>query len=591
MPVAFGKSNLPPFQPLAASLDRNQHSPIGNSWPGSPMAVNTPALGNSSINNQYQDGSSLVHRTLEVWGEQRVAGWQIADDEGDSEEEALGKGEDGSDEGGWPSEPVGTSENGESSKDSTKGLEDEEGADEAEGHHWRHPAPKMEDMIHEFTFDDLRHAFPESNLPSFKAACRQVQYLSKYQPQTYDCCINCCMCYVGVHANLTHCLHCQEPRLDAHSKPHKKFNYIPFIPRLTALYSNPEMVEKMQYRHNFQSNEAITQDLYDGMIYNSLCSTYVNIGGTEHPHRFFEADTDIALGLATDGFAPFCNCKQTCRPILVYNLNLPPDERFLMENLICVGVVPGPKKPKDFNSFLYPFVSESLELALGVDAYHSLRQCMFLLRTYLLFGGGDMPAVAMMMLMKRHNGISPCCMCKIVAICHQGSNTYYVPLCPPHTLSRTLPTYNPFNFPICDHDGFLKDACHVQMAPSQAEADQRARDSGVKGVPILSHIPSLIFPHSFPLDLMHLLWENLIKNLLDFFCRKFKDLDHDEEGIELSKLCGRQLEMQHNTNMLSFWTLFLGPIYLEQAFASPRFYVHFVELVKLLNLCLQFELQ
>ncbi|KAJ2932101.1 hypothetical protein H1R20_g4984, partial [Candolleomyces eurysporus] len=376
------------------------------------------------------------------------------------------------------------------------------------------------------------------------------------------------------------------------------------------------MVEKMQYCHNFQSNEAIIQDLYDGMIYNSLRSMYVNIGGTEQPHCFFEADTNIALGLATDDFAPFCNRKQTCWPILVYNLNLPPDEHFLMENLICVGVVPGPKKPKDFNSFLYPFVSESLELALGVDAYHSLCQCIFLLCAYPLFGGGDMPAVAMMMLMKEHNGISPCRMCKIVAIRHQGSNTYYVPLHPPCTLSRTLPTYDPLNLPIRDHDGFLKDARHVQMAPSQAEADRRARDSGMKGVPILSHIPSLIFPYSFPLNFMHLLWENLIKNLLDFFCGKFKDLDHNKEGYQIEQTVWEAIgdvtqqsgftipgaygvqpwnfsedRIGVTADMLSFWTLFLGPIYLEQAFASPQFYAHFVELVKLLNLCLQFELQ
>ncbi|RXW13283.1 hypothetical protein EST38_g12567 [Candolleomyces aberdarensis] len=134
-----------------------------------------------------------------------------------------------------------------------------------------------------------------------------------------------------------------------------------------ALYSNPKMVEKMQYCHNFWSNKAIVQDLYNRMIYNSLCSTYMNIGETEQPHCFFKSDTDIALGLATDGFVPFRNCKQTCWPILIYNLNLPPDKHFLMENLICIGVVPDPKKPKDFNSFLYPFVSESLELAFGIN--------------------------------------------------------------------------------------------------------------------------------------------------------------------------------------------------------------------------------
>jgi hypothetical protein len=201
----------------------------------------------------------------------------------------------------------------------------------------------------------------------------------------------------------------------------------------------------MQYRHNFQPKEDIIQDLYDGMIYDSLPNTYVNVGGIKQPYWFFEEDTGIALGLATDGFAPFRNWKQTCWPIFIYNLNLPPNECFSMENLICVGVVPGPKKPKDFDSFLYPFVSESLELALGVCAYHSLRQCMFPLRAYPLFGGRDMPAMAMIMLMKGHNSVLPCRMCKIIAVRQPSSNTYYVPLHPPRTLSHILPTYNLLN--------------------------------------------------------------------------------------------------------------------------------------------------
>ncbi|KAJ2924138.1 hypothetical protein H1R20_g12962, partial [Candolleomyces eurysporus] len=42
--------------------------------------------------------------------------------------------------------------------------------------------------------------------------------------------------------------------------------------------------------------------------------------------------------------------------------------------------------------------------------------------------------------------------------------------------------------------------------------------------------------------------------------------------------------------MLSFWTLYLGPVYLEKAFSNRAFYEHFIKLVQLVNLCLQFEL-
>jgi hypothetical protein len=42
--------------------------------------------------------------------------------------------------------------------------------------------------------------------------------------------------------------------------------------------------------------------------------------------------------------------------------------------------------------------------------------------------------------------------------------------------------------------------------------------------------------------------------------------------------------------MWSFWTLYLGPVLLLWRFQHQKYYGHFVHLVQLLNLCLQFKL-
>ena len=42
--------------------------------------------------------------------------------------------------------------------------------------------------------------------------------------------------------------------------------------------------------------------------------------------------------------------------------------------------------------------------------------------------------------------------------------------------------------------------------------------------------------------------------------------------------------------MWSFWTLYLGPILLRRCFRRPKYYTHFIHLVHLLNICLQFEI-
>ena len=44
------------------------------------------------------------------------------------------------------------------------------------------------------------------------------------------------------------------------------------------------------------------------------------------------------------------------------NNNLDPSIRVKKENLIIPFLIPGPKQPKDFNTFLRPFVDEIKEL-------------------------------------------------------------------------------------------------------------------------------------------------------------------------------------------------------------------------------------
>ena len=44
------------------------------------------------------------------------------------------------------------------------------------------------------------------------------------------------------------------------------------------------------------------------------------------------------------------------------------------------------------------------------------------------------------------------------------------------------------------------------------------------------------------------------------------------------------------TDMWSFWTLYLGPILLWNRFQNATYYKHFIKLVVLLNICLQFEI-
>lgn len=168
----------------------------------------------------------------------------------------------------------------------------------------------------------------------------------------------------------------------------------------------------MEYRAQYQKDENSISDIFDADHYYHLRHTNVSIG-EELSHHFFSQPTDIALGILTDGFGPFKSCKQMCWPLIAFNYNLPPEIRFHLVNIICIGIIPGPKQPKDLDLFLVPLVDELLKLLQGISAYDAYHQCVFALCAYLVLLFGDMPAVAKLMQMKGHNGLVPCRACNI----------------------------------------------------------------------------------------------------------------------------------------------------------------------------------
>jgi hypothetical protein len=112
-----------------------------------------------------------------------------------------------------------------------------------------------------------------------------------------------------------------------------------------------------------------------------------------------------------------------------------------------------------------------------------------------------------------------------------------------------------------------------------------------------------------------MIWENIVKNLILHWTGEFKKLDNGIESYQLSQAvwegiglstdrAGSTIPSAYGTyipniatdhsncsaEMWSFWTLYIGPVLLQGKFTHPAYYKHFVRLVYLLNICLQFEI-
>lgn len=463
------------------------------------------------------------------------------------------------------------------------------------------------------TYEKLAPSFEGlEDLPSPDRLQRLMVKLSGLQPIMFDCCVNSCCCFTGNLKDFHHCPFCRQPRFSA-GHPRKQFSYLPIIPRLQHLYASEATANRLDYRALFVPSLDGFGDVFDGEHYRTLLSEFVTIMGEQQGHRFFSDSRDIALGLSTDGFCPFKRGQQTAWPFILFNYNLPPEIRFHLKNIICVGVAPGPELPKDIDSFLFPLVQELLQLEKGISAFDIRQNEPFVLHAYLLLAFGDMPAVAKLMHMKGHNGKHPCRMCNIggIRIPNSRNTHYYIPL----RRASADDSYNPTELPLRTHAQFMSDAERVANEPTQADAEDIAMETGIKGIPLLASLSSLKFPTSFPHDFMHLVWENVVKTLINLWTGKTGYLGPDEGqryrippsvwdaigeataaasstipsafGSRIPNITTRRHEFKAET--YAMWTTFLGPALLEKRLNEP-YYKHFVQLVRLLTICLRFEL-
>ncbi|KDQ54190.1 hypothetical protein JAAARDRAFT_102779, partial [Jaapia argillacea MUCL 33604] len=142
---------------------------------------------------------------------------------------------------------------------------------------------------------------------------QHIVFLSGVEAVEYDCCTNSCCCFVGPHADLDECPYCKVSWYNRDGFAKKTFTYLPLIPQLVTLYHNRDMVERMGYQAGEHVHEpGAIRDILDCPVYRSLLGSKISINGREMNSTYFSDPRDIALGLSTDGFAPFHCRKQTC---------------------------------------------------------------------------------------------------------------------------------------------------------------------------------------------------------------------------------------------------------------------------------------
>ena len=142
--------------------------------------------------------------------------------------------------------------------------------------------------------------------------------------------------------------------------PRKIYPYCSLKKSFTRILSQPDFLSKCEHWRSRSEMipSDILGDIYDANVWQDFA--------TDRYDKFLEHPGSLLLGLNCDWFQPFSNTQYSVGALYLTVLNLPRKERYNLENIILVSIIPGPKEPKlTLNPLLAPFVEELISVYDG----------------------------------------------------------------------------------------------------------------------------------------------------------------------------------------------------------------------------------
>jgi hypothetical protein len=190
--------------------------------------------------------------------------------------------------------------------------------------------------------------------------------------------------------------------------------------------------------------------------------------------------------------------------------------------------------------------------------------------------------------MKGHNAFSPCRACDIEGVLfhYEKVSVYYFPLV--HPAGNVRKRWDCTNLPMRSHHGFITRVAEINAARTKTERKAIAQYYGINSLSIFAALKSIDLASSFPYDIMHLFFENLVPNLILHWTGGFKGLDVGSGNYQLSAAQWKEIGKEtasatktipsafvgtlpdiaqdrnlYKAEAYSFWIQFLAPALLE----------------------------
>ena len=230
------------------------------------------------------------------------------------------------------------------------------------------------------------------------------------------------------HLATNHCIHIQFPNHPLHSfrqpcgtpllqrvcrgrsnnlefQPYKVYPYQSIKKALMRLCNRSNFLIMCEQWRQMPVSTEYMNDVYDGNIWKEWQCW--------NGRNFLSTPYSLVTSLNLDWFQPYSHVNYSVGVFYLVILNLPREERYKMENVILLAVIPGPKEPKlTVNSFLAPIVEELQELWKGVPILLGSMNKTVIVRLAVICIACDIPAARKICGFAGHMATLACSKCK-----------------------------------------------------------------------------------------------------------------------------------------------------------------------------------
>lgn len=212
----------------------------------------------------------------------------------------------------------------------------------------------------------------------------------------------------------------------------QKFTTISLGAQLQALYSTPESAQAMHY---CQDKTHKTQEKYPNPDNPSgpqpkQLNDYIH--GSDYldcVHDGKIKDTNILLMLSLDGAQLYEHCSSDCWMYMWVVLELGPDCQYKKTHVLPGSFIPGPNKPKNVNSLLFPALYHLAALQKeSLKIYDASMKESYIARPLVYFATADAPGMVYLSGLVGHSGAHGCCNYCEVPWQHKFTGSHYYPV-------------------------------------------------------------------------------------------------------------------------------------------------------------------